>query len=71
MPIVPHYTGKLVRCINTGMIFHSIPEAAAWAHIKSKSNIRECCDGSGRYKSAGKHPITGEKLKWEYVENIP
>ena len=69
MPIVPKYSGKLVRCINTGEIFHSIPEAAAWANIKSKSNIRECCDGSGRYKSAGKHPITGEKLKWEYVDD--
>lgn len=67
MPLVSKYTGKLVRCINTGEIFHSIPEAAAWAHIKSKSNIRECCNGSGRYKTAGKHPITGEKLKWEYV----
>lgn len=70
MPIVSKYTGKLVRCINTGEIFHSISEAAAWAHIKSKSNIRECCNGSGRYKTAGKHPITGEKLKWEYVNNI-
>lgn len=29
--------------------------------------IQRCCR-SGR-SSAGKHPITGEKLKWRYVED--
>ena len=32
----------------------------------SNQNISKCC--RGRLKSAGKHPVTGEKLKWEYVE---
>lgn len=66
MPIVPAPQGKLVRCINTNQIFHSTPEAAAWCNLKSSSNIKECC--VGKRKTAGKHPNTGEKLKWEYVE---
>lgn len=70
LPITSHGTGKLVRCINTGEIFHSIADAARWAGIKSKSTISHCCMGVNHYKSAGKHPVTGEKLKWEYVENM-
>lgn len=70
MPPVNKPHGKLVYCITTDMYFSSIVDAAKWAGIKSKSNIRECCNGSGRYKSAGKHPITGEKLQWKYVENM-
>ena len=29
------------------------------------SNINKCC--KGERKSAGRHPITGEKLVWKYV----
>lgn len=63
---VPVHLGKLVRCIETGQIFHSTVEAAKWAGLKSKSGVRECCVGI--VKSAGKHPETGEKLHWEYIE---
>ena len=28
-------------------------------------NISQCC--LGKQKSAGKHPITGEKLHWKFV----
>lgn len=66
MPPAPVPNGKLVCCIETGQIFPSTVEAAKWCGLKSKSNIRECCVGIG--KSAGKHPITGEKLHWKYVE---
>lgn len=31
-------------------------------------NVRSCCKGN--LKSAGKHPITGEKLHWCYTENL-
>lgn len=58
--------GKIVRCLETGQIFHSTVEAAKWCGLKSKSGIRECCAGIA--KTAGKHPETGEKLHWEYVE---
>ena len=57
---------KKVRCINTGEIFNSMTEAAKWA-----GNSR--CNGiyrqiKGERKHCGKHPATGELLKWEYVE---
>ena len=59
-------SGKLVECINTKQLFPSTVEAAKWAHIKSRSNITDCC--LGKRKSAGKHPETGEKLHWRYYE---
>ena len=59
-------SGKLVECINTKQLFPSTVEAANWAHIKSRSNITDCC--LGKRKSAGKHPETGEKLYWRYYE---
>ena len=57
-------SGRLVECINTKQLFPSTVEAAKWAHIKSRSNITDCC--LGKRKSAGKHPETGEKLYWRY-----
>lgn len=62
---VPH--GKLVQCIETQEIFTSTKEAAEAYNLKSHSNIVECI--SGKKKSAGKHPITGEKLHWKYIES--
>lgn len=59
-------SGRLVECINTKQLFPSTVEAAKWAHIKSRSNITDCC--LGKRKSAGKHPETGEKLYWRYYE---
>lgn len=66
LPPVPTHQGKLVCCIETGQIFPSTVTAAKWCGLKSKSNIRDCC--AGIVKSAGKHPITGEKLHWKYIE---
>ena len=63
---VSSHSGKLVECINTKELFPSTVEAAKWAHIKSRSNITDCC--LGKRKSAGKHPETGEKLHWRYYE---
>ncbi len=54
-----------VRCKNTGNIFMSQNEGAKWCGLRSKGlnpHLR------GVTKSAGKHPITGEKLYWEYVD---
>ena len=31
------------------------------------SGLVKCC--KGQYKSAGKHPVTGEKLVWKYIED--
>lgn len=55
---------KPIRCINTGIIYPSGREASDWCGI-ARQNITRCCSG-GR-PTAGKHPNTGESLKWEYV----
>lgn len=60
-------TAKKVKCITTGKIFETILEGANYYNIKSSSDIVSCC--RGRQKSAGKHPVTGEKLIWEYLED--
>lgn len=59
--------GKKVMCLNTGEVFNSIHEAGRWCHMKdtSSGDIARCC--KGKRKTAGKHPITREKLKWKYV----
>lgn len=68
LPPIPITRGKLVKCLETNQIFHSTKEAAQWCELKSSSPIRDYCRGYGNYQSAGKHPITGEKLHWEYIE---
>lgn len=60
--------GKLVHCLETGTYFSNVKEAAQWCGLKSSSPIRDYCRGYGNYKSAGKHPVTDEKLHWEYVD---
>lgn len=53
-----------VKCINTGKIFNSVKDAAKYANV-SDGGIRFCCQG--KYKTSGTHPVTKEKLYWEYV----
>ena len=57
---------KKVLCINTGEIFNSIEDAEKWCGLKPLSNIGRVC--KGERKSAGKHPLTKEPLKWRFVE---
>jgi len=61
-----HHNSKKVRCINTDEIFDTATEAAVFYGLKSRSSITLCCKKNT--DSAGKHPITREKLHWEYVE---
>lgn len=58
---------KKVICLNNNMIFNSVEEAAAWAGNKTSTGIVNAC--AGRLKTSGKHPDTGERLKWKYYEN--
>ena len=58
---------KLIRCVNNGQIFTSSKEAARWCGLKSVSGINRCIQNQSKYKTAGVHPITGERLKWEMV----
>ena len=55
---------KKVKCITTGEIFESTRDIERKYNIPH-SSISNCC--KGKRKSAGRHPITGEKLVWEYV----
>ena len=57
---------KRVFCIELNKDFDSIHLAANKTNIKNQ-NISWCC--LGKAKSAGKHPITGEKLHWVYYED--
>lgn len=56
---------KPVRCINSGEEFANAREAGEYYHTDN-SRIHKCCKGIE--KSSGKHPVTGECLKWEYVD---
>ena len=58
---------KRVICITTGEVFDTIKDGALHYNIRGKASISSCCNG--KLKSAGKHPITGEKLIWKYLED--
>ena len=57
---------RKVMCVQTGDIFLTLKEAALWCGLKTHTNISNVCRGVRKY--AGKHPITGEKLSWVYVD---
>ena len=54
-----------IICLNTEEIFDSMQIASIKYNV-SYACISACC--RGKAKSAGKHPITGEKLIWMYYE---
>lgn len=58
---------RQVRCITTDETFNCMIEGATKYNV-DPSHISKCC--KGKAKSAGKNPVTGEKLKWEYVEVV-
>jgi len=54
-----------VQCLTTGEIFSSISEAGRYYNVP-QPNISKVL--KGERKSAGKHPETGEKLRWTLVK---
>ena len=56
---------KKVVCLNTLDVFDSIKEAGEWCGV-GKTSINQCL--RGHTKTSGKHPETGEKLKWMYYD---
>ena len=60
--------GKQVLCIELNKIYGSTCEAERETGIK-QANISKCCNRER--KSSGKHPVTGEKLHWKYIELLP
>ena len=61
-----HPKSRKVQCITTGRKFNCIKEAGEYYYIKSHDHITKCCQG--KCKSCGKHPVTGEKLIWKYID---
>ena len=51
---------------STGEKFVSMSEAAKWCGLKWISSIANVC--KGKNKTAGKHPITKEKLTWKFLD---
>lgn len=58
---------KPVKCLTTGEIFPSQCEASRYYNIP-QANISKCLHGER--KSAGKHPVTGEKMFWEFIDKL-
>ena len=63
-----HPKCRSVKNLETGLVFDSIREAARYFNMCGGecSSISKSINGKRKY--AGTHPITGEKLHWEYVE---
>jgi group I intron endonuclease len=56
--------GKKVLCINTGEIFESTKKASEWAGVSHQLIAQTCRINK---HTAGKHPMTGEPLRWRYI----
>ena len=67
MEIMHEKARKQVICLNTGEIFDSLISAAKFSGLKQATPICRCC--KGERKTAGKHPITQERLRWSYYNN--
>ena len=65
VPRVNHL--RKIVLINTRTIFQSGVSTLRVAGLKSTQSVFQNC--SGLRSSAGKHPVTGEKLKWMYYED--
>lgn len=57
---------RAVVCITTGQKFDTLKQGAEWCGVWQDS-ISKCCRGV--IKFTGKHPTTGEKLRWCYYED--
>ena len=62
-----HPSSRKVQCITTGRKFNCIKEAAEYYLLDSYKHISTCCKGKRNY--CGKHPVTGEKLVWKYLDD--
>lgn len=58
---------KKVVCLNTGRVFDTKNDAVAWVGKKVDSGVSKCCHG--KQATAGKHPITGEPLRWMFYDD--
>ncbi len=63
------YCSKKVICINTGGVFNSIAEAAKWCG-SGRGTISDYLGCKRSRKTAGKHPSTGEPLRWAFYDGV-
>ena len=64
---VKNHASRELFCITTGEVFSYMKQATEKYKV-DRSALSACC--RGRVKSAGKHPITGEKMVWKYYKHI-
>ena len=68
-PVQYQTQGTPVQCVETGEIFPNATQAAKWCGLKTQVSILDYLHQHNGRRSAGKHPITGEKLHWKYIES--
>lgn len=56
-----------IYCVELDKIFDGGPSQVDREGVASRTCVARCL--KGERKSAGKHPITGEKLHWKIIEN--
>lgn len=60
---------RKVYCVELDMVFNTILDAQNYVGITS--GILQCCSPKYNRETAGRHPITNERLHWAYVdENV-
>lgn len=64
----PDLNSKSVICMNNKKVFKSAKDAMSYANLKSSSHIVQVC--RGKRNQSGKHPETGEPLKWMYYDEF-
>lgn len=57
---------RKVYCFELDMKFDCIKDALDYVGIKN--GIIQCCNGKYNRLTAGRHPITGQRLHWTYVD---
>lgn len=62
-------SAKQIICVTTNEIFDSIVDASQKYGV-AVTNISKVCKHKEHCKHAGKHPITGERLSWMYLDEF-
>ena len=61
-----NWMAKKVYCVELDRVFDTIREAMNYVGIKS--GITQCCNPKYKRETAGRHPVTKERLHWAYIE---
>lgn len=62
-----HNEWRDVICLDTRKVFHNVQEASEAYNIRNYLHILDVCEGHRSF--AGKHPNTGTRLSWLYLED--